>query len=173
MSPRTGRPKAVNPKNIDLKVRIDAETNKALEAYAEKNAITKAEAVRTKITGRDLAMPIDNYIERMYKLKTIKNLSGLDEKQLDACILWSIHKYSKASKAFKQGCPYDFFLIDRVCMFANGYYKVSDVSVNDAQKKAILHRTYELECQGYHNDGICLTEQGKRYLREIIPFADV
>ena len=46
MSPRTGRPKAVNPKNIDLKVRIDSETNKALEAYAEKNAITKAEAVR-------------------------------------------------------------------------------------------------------------------------------
>ena len=46
MSPRIGRPKADNPKDIDLKVRVDKNTNDALEKYSKKNNITKAETVR-------------------------------------------------------------------------------------------------------------------------------
>ena len=49
LSPRTGRPKAENPKDIDLKVRVDGETHKCLIKYSEKNNITKAEAVRRGI----------------------------------------------------------------------------------------------------------------------------
>ena len=33
MSPRIGRPKADNPKDIDLKVRVDKNTNDVLEKY--------------------------------------------------------------------------------------------------------------------------------------------
>ena len=46
MSPRTGRPKADNPKNFDIKVRYDEETNKALLEYCKKHNITRVEAFR-------------------------------------------------------------------------------------------------------------------------------
>lgn len=49
MSPRTGRPKAVNPKRNDLKVRIDDETLKQLDVYCQANGLTRAEAVRQGI----------------------------------------------------------------------------------------------------------------------------
>lgn len=49
MSPRTGRPKSDNPKDIDLKVRVDADTHAELLRYSEENSITKAEAVRRGI----------------------------------------------------------------------------------------------------------------------------
>lgn len=49
MSPRTGRPKADNPKDIDLKVRIDHQTNQQLLQYSTENNITRAEAVRRGI----------------------------------------------------------------------------------------------------------------------------
>ena len=49
MSPRTGRPKAVNPKRNDLKVRIDDETLKQLNVYCQANGLTRAEAVRQGI----------------------------------------------------------------------------------------------------------------------------
>lgn len=49
MSPRTGRPKADNPKNIDLKVRIDEETNRNLLEYCEENGISRTEAIRKGI----------------------------------------------------------------------------------------------------------------------------
>ena len=40
MSPRTGRPKAENPLNVDLKVRFDQDTNTRLLAYCKKHGIT-------------------------------------------------------------------------------------------------------------------------------------
>ena len=46
MSPRTGRPKAENPKDIDVKVRFDRELNDKLLKYCEENNITRAEAIR-------------------------------------------------------------------------------------------------------------------------------
>lgn len=49
MSAKMGRPKADNPKAIDLKVRIDEEMHKALVCYVQTNQITKAEAVRRGI----------------------------------------------------------------------------------------------------------------------------
>lgn len=49
MSPRTGRPKAENPKDIRYSIRLDAETEKELEEYCNKNNITKGEAVRRGI----------------------------------------------------------------------------------------------------------------------------
>ncbi len=49
MSPRTGRPKAENPKSFDVKVRLDAETERKLLAYCVKHEITKAEAIRRGI----------------------------------------------------------------------------------------------------------------------------
>lgn len=55
MSPRTGRPKADNPKNVDLKVRIDGTTHEKLIDYCNDNHVTKAEAVREGINK--LLMP--------------------------------------------------------------------------------------------------------------------
>lgn len=49
MSPRTGRPKADNPMNVDVKVRIDQATNEKLEAYCQEHCVTRAEAIRTGI----------------------------------------------------------------------------------------------------------------------------
>jgi len=49
MSPRTGRPKAENPKINDIKVRIDDATHQRLLEYCTANNITKAEAIRKGI----------------------------------------------------------------------------------------------------------------------------
>lgn len=49
MSSTIGRPKAKNPKNIDVKVRIDSDTSNRLDAYCEKYNITRAEAIRKGI----------------------------------------------------------------------------------------------------------------------------
>ena len=49
MSPRTGRPKIDNPKNIDIKVRIDKEKNDELLDYCKKNNISRTEAIRQGI----------------------------------------------------------------------------------------------------------------------------
>ena len=49
MSPRTGRPKAENPKVNDVKVRLDDATNEKLEQYCQEHQITKAEAIRQGI----------------------------------------------------------------------------------------------------------------------------
>lgn len=48
MSP-VGRPKAENPKQSRFSVRLDAETEKALENYCEHHGITKGEAIRRGI----------------------------------------------------------------------------------------------------------------------------
>jgi len=49
MSPRTGRPKVDEPKDIRFSIRIDNDTNKKLDVYCEENGITKAEAIRKGI----------------------------------------------------------------------------------------------------------------------------
>lgn len=49
MSPRTGRPKAENPKSVDVKVRLDEQTNKQLLAHCKAHGITRAEALRRGI----------------------------------------------------------------------------------------------------------------------------
>lgn len=49
MSPRTGRPKADNPKSNDVKVRLDDETTKRLDNYCVEHQITRAEAIRRGI----------------------------------------------------------------------------------------------------------------------------
>ena len=49
MSPRTGRPKAENPKSCDLKVRFDQKTNEKLLEYCAKYGVTRAEAIRRGI----------------------------------------------------------------------------------------------------------------------------
>lgn len=49
MSPRTGRPKVENPKNHDLKVRVDEKTNEAIIRYAKKHNIARTEAIRRAI----------------------------------------------------------------------------------------------------------------------------
>ena len=49
MSPRTGRPKANNPKRNDVKVRLDDEATKRLDEYCAKHDITRAEAIRQGI----------------------------------------------------------------------------------------------------------------------------
>jgi len=49
MSPRTGRPKAENPKKNDVKVRLDDETSKKLDDYCREHGITRAEAIRQGI----------------------------------------------------------------------------------------------------------------------------
>lgn len=49
MSPKTGRPKVDEPKDIRFSIRINDETNKKLDIYCEVNGITKAEAIRKGI----------------------------------------------------------------------------------------------------------------------------
>ena len=49
MSPRTGRPKSENPKNIDVKIRFDEESHKRLISYCEKNNLTRTEAIRKAV----------------------------------------------------------------------------------------------------------------------------
>lgn len=46
MSPRTGRPKSENPKEIDVKVRFDKSLHERLLEYCERNNITRTEAIR-------------------------------------------------------------------------------------------------------------------------------
>lgn len=49
MSPKTGRPKAENPKDIRFSIRLDLETEKKLLEYCRQHGITKGEAVRRGI----------------------------------------------------------------------------------------------------------------------------
>lgn len=46
MSPKTGRPKAENPKDINVKVRFDETLHSDLIEYCKKNNITRTEAIR-------------------------------------------------------------------------------------------------------------------------------
>lgn len=49
MSPRTGRPKADNPLTVEVKARIDVETNEKLVKYCKDNGTTRTEVVRKGI----------------------------------------------------------------------------------------------------------------------------
>ena len=49
MSPRTGRPKALLPKTIEVKARIDEKTNDRLNQYCEKHNVTRTYVVRKGI----------------------------------------------------------------------------------------------------------------------------
>lgn len=49
MSPRTGRPKSDNPKTVEVKARIDESMNNRLNAYCERNNITRTDVVRRGI----------------------------------------------------------------------------------------------------------------------------
>lgn len=49
MSPRTGRPPSKNPKNVEVKARIDERTARRLLAYCERLGITKTEVLRDAI----------------------------------------------------------------------------------------------------------------------------
>lgn len=49
MSPRTGRPKAENPKCVNYSIRLDVGTEQRLRAYCEKHNITRGEAIRRGI----------------------------------------------------------------------------------------------------------------------------
>ncbi len=49
MSPKTGRPKADNPKDIRYSVRLDAQTEIRLVHYCKEHGITKGEAIRNGI----------------------------------------------------------------------------------------------------------------------------
>lgn len=46
MSPRTGRPKVNNPKNIDVKIRFDEDLHTKLLKYCEEHNLTRTEAIR-------------------------------------------------------------------------------------------------------------------------------
>lgn len=49
MSAKMGRPPSSNPKQNDIKVRVDDQTHERLQKYCEANGITKAEAIRKAI----------------------------------------------------------------------------------------------------------------------------
>ncbi len=49
VSPRIGRPKSKNPKNVDVKVRFDEESNNRLLQYCKEHDITKTEAIRKSV----------------------------------------------------------------------------------------------------------------------------
>lgn len=49
MSPRIGRPKSENPKYIEVKARIDAETDRRLKEYCNTHNKTRTDVVREGI----------------------------------------------------------------------------------------------------------------------------
>lgn len=49
MSPRTGRPKSENPKDIQLKIRADKQTVEDLEYCCQKTSLTKSDVIRLGI----------------------------------------------------------------------------------------------------------------------------
>ncbi len=49
MPPRTGRPKAENPKDIRFSIRLDADTEAKLKEFCEVHGMTRAEAIRKGI----------------------------------------------------------------------------------------------------------------------------
>ena len=49
MSPKTGRPKADNPKAIKYSVRLDVNTENQLQEYCNSHGITKGAAIRKAI----------------------------------------------------------------------------------------------------------------------------
>lgn len=56
MSPKIGRPKSDNPKSIDIKVRVDKDTNNKLVEFANKHSISRTEVIRK---GIDLVLSSD------------------------------------------------------------------------------------------------------------------
>lgn len=46
MSPRTGRPKVDNPKDVRFSIRLDYDTERKLLEYCEQHDISKGEAIR-------------------------------------------------------------------------------------------------------------------------------
>ena len=46
---KIGRPKSTNPKNIDIKVRIDNSLNEKINIFCKENKITRAEFIRQSI----------------------------------------------------------------------------------------------------------------------------
>ncbi len=49
MSPRTGRPKSDNPKDIQLKIRADKQTISDLNYCCEKTSMSKSDVIRLGI----------------------------------------------------------------------------------------------------------------------------
>ena len=49
MSPRTGRPKSENPKDIQLKIRADKQTIEDLDYCCEKKEMTRSDVIRLGI----------------------------------------------------------------------------------------------------------------------------
>ena len=49
MSPRAGRPKAANPKSVEVKVRFTDSDNQRLLAYSKAQGITRAETIREAV----------------------------------------------------------------------------------------------------------------------------
>jgi len=49
LSPRTGRPKVDNPKDIRFSIRLDQETEKRLKDYCARKGISRGEAIRQGI----------------------------------------------------------------------------------------------------------------------------
>ncbi|MGN0647499.1 MAG: hypothetical protein ACI4J3_02580 [Oscillospiraceae bacterium] len=49
MSPKTGRPKVESPLTVEVKARIDAETNEKLIKYCQDKKKTRTEVVREGI----------------------------------------------------------------------------------------------------------------------------
>ena len=49
MPPRTGRPKTENPKAVEVKARVDQETDRRIQEYCKKHNVTRTEVVRKGI----------------------------------------------------------------------------------------------------------------------------
>ena len=49
MSPRTGRPKSENPKTVHFNIRLNEQEGAELDAYCERNNMSKAEVARKGI----------------------------------------------------------------------------------------------------------------------------
>lgn len=66
MSPRTGRPKSDKPLIVEVKARIDVETNDKLVEYCKKNDMTRTEVVRK---GIEMVLDAKNRVLPDYQSK--------------------------------------------------------------------------------------------------------
>lgn len=49
MTQKMGRPKSVNPKNYELRTRVDSETNEKINSFCEQEKITRSIFLRRAI----------------------------------------------------------------------------------------------------------------------------
>lgn len=76
---KMGRPVIGNPKTIDIKVRIDEETNQKLLKFCKEHGITRAESIRQAILNmvKNRTVATDQSLQPLHHNQPLKRLINL------------------------------------------------------------------------------------------------